>query len=315
LARIPFHLVAIRILGGASSWIDTEAQEAASALATPARAWRENSTNVIRHLEEAVRFSLQCEFVRGGARWYPSLPEGVRLYAIGDIHGRLDLLNECLSQIDEDLAENKSNRPIHVFLGDYIDRGPSSRETIDRLIERSSFHECIFLKGNHEDLALRSLTDVSLFPKWVRLGGLETLVSYGIRATISTERRDVLAAQATLQNALPASHVQFLKSLKTHFSCGSYFFAHAGVKPGVDLSKQKEQDLLWIRDEFLRSTADFGMVVVHGHTPTPRVDVRTNRINIDTAAYVSDLLSCLVLNESELGIIDSSVQEPASDKL
>jgi serine/threonine protein phosphatase 1 len=258
-------------------------------------------------LEKAVKSSLQCEFVGAGGRWYPSLPEGVRVYAIGDIHGRLDLLNECLAQIDEDLAENRSVRPIYVFLGDYIDRGPWSRGTIDRLIELSSVRECVFLKGNHEDLALRSLTDVSLFAKWVRLGGLETLVSYGIRATTSAQRRDVLTAQAAFQNALPAEHVRFLTSLKTHFCCGSYFFAHAGVKPGVDLSKQSEQDLLWIRDEFLNSTADFGSIVVHGHTPTPRVDVRTNQINVDTAAYASDLLSCLVLNGKQLSIIESSV--------
>ena len=254
-----------------------------------------------------MKVSLECEFVRAGGRWYPSLPDGVRVYAIGDIHGRLDLLNQCLCQIDEDLAENRTIRPIYVFLGDYIDRGPSSRGTIDRLIELGTLRECVFLKGNHEDLALRSLTDASLFPRWVRLGGLETLVSYGIRATTSAERRDVLTAQAAFQNALPASHVEFLASLKTHFCCGSYFFAHAGVKPGVELSKQNEQDLLWIRDEFLSSTADFGRIIVHGHTPTPRVEARTNQINVDTAAYASNLLSCLVLNDKDLFIIDSSV--------
>jgi serine/threonine protein phosphatase 1 len=253
-----------------------------------------------------VQVSLHCEFVKGGFRWYPSLPEGVRVYAIGDIHGRLDLLNKCLSQIDEDLARNENGRSIQVFLGDYIDRGPSSRETVDRLIDRNARHECVFLKGNHEQLALRSLADTSVFPKWLHLGGLETLVSYGIRASASKKRRDVLAAQSAFQNALPASHLKFFGGLKTHFCCGNYFFAHAGVKPGVELSKQNEQDLLWIRDEFLSSTVDFGMIVVHGHTPTPRVDVRSNQINIDTGAYASDLLSCLVLDGQQLSIIDSS---------
>jgi serine/threonine protein phosphatase 1 len=250
--------------------------------------------------------SLQCEFVKGSCRWYPSPPEGVRVYAVGDIHGRLDLLNECLSQIDEDLARNQNRRSIQVFLGDYIDRGPWSHGTIDRLIERSSRHECVFLKGNHEQLALRSLTDASVFPKWLHWGGLETLVSYGIRATVSAERGDVLTAQSAFRNALPVSHLQFFGSLKTHFCCGSYFFAHAGVKPSVELPKQNEQDLLWIRDEFLSSTADFGMIVVHGHTPTPRVDVRSNRINIDTGAYASNRLSCLVLDGRQLSIIDTS---------
>ena len=254
-----------------------------------------------------MQFPLQVEFVKDGSRWYPSLPEGVRVYAIGDIHGRLDLLDKCFSQIDEDLARNQIARPIQVFLGDYIDRGPWSRETVDRLIERSSRHECIFLKGNHEQLALRSLTDAFILPRWLHLGGLETLVSYGISATTSTAKRDLLAAQSAFQKALPASHLQFFGGLKSHFCCGSYFFTHAGVKPGVDLSKQKEQDLLWIREEFLSSTADFGMIVVHGHTPMPRVDVRSNRIGVDTGAYASDLLSCLVLNGSQLSVIDSSV--------
>jgi serine/threonine protein phosphatase 1 len=253
-----------------------------------------------------VAFPLQCEFFKEGRRWYPSTPEDVRIYAVGDIHGRLDLLSACLSRIDEDLAKNNSGRSIQVFLGDYIDRGPSSRQTVDRLIERSSHHECVFLKGNHEQLALRSLTDISVFPNWLHFGGLETLVSYGIRATTSTERRDVLAAQTAFQNAMPSSHLNFFASLKTHFCCGSYFFAHAGVKPGVELSKQGEQDLLWIRDEFLSSRADFGMIVVHGHTPARRVDARSNRINIDTGAYASELLTCLVLSGSQLSIIDSS---------
>jgi serine/threonine protein phosphatase 1 len=253
-----------------------------------------------------LKTSLPFEFVRAGERWYPSLPEGVRVYAIGDIHGRLDLLNECLCQIDEDIERNKIGRSIQIFLGDYIDRGPSSRDTVDRLIERSSRYECVFLKGNHEELALRSLKDVAILPKWLHLGGLETLVSYGIRATTSSERHDLIALQNAFQNTLPESHFQFFRNLKTHFRCGSYFFAHAGVKPGVDLSKQTEKDLLWIRDEFLSSTADFGVIVVHGHTPTPRVDVRSNQINVDTGAYASGLLSGLVLDGRELWIIDSS---------
>jgi serine/threonine protein phosphatase 1 len=234
------------------------------------------------------------------------LPEGVRVYAIGDIHGRLDLLNECLCQIDEDLERNKIGRSIQVFLGDYIDRGPASRETVDRLIERGSRYECVFLKGNHEELALRSLTDAAVLPKWLHFGGLETLVSYGISATTSSEKRDVINLQSAFQKALPPSHSRFYENLKTHFRCGSYFFAHAGVKPGVELSKQTEKDLLWIRDEFLSSTVDFGMIVVHGHTPTSQVEVRSNQINVDTGAYASGLLSSLVLDGNALAIIDSS---------
>jgi serine/threonine protein phosphatase 1 len=255
-----------------------------------------------------VQFKLHCEFHRAGQGWRPSLPEGVKIYAFGDIHGRLDLLDKCLSQIDDDILRNKSIRPIHVFLGDYIDRGPRSRETVERLLQRGERHDCVFLTGNHEQLAVRSLTDIAVLPKWLHLGGLETLVSYGVRAKKSSYSRNSLALQGAFRDAMPESHLHFLQNLKTHFSCGDYFFAHAGVKPGVELCSQTERDLLWIRDEFLGSTADFGKIVIHGHTPSPQIEVRTNRINIDTGAYATNLLTCLVLEKAELSVINSSAR-------
>jgi serine/threonine protein phosphatase 1 len=235
-----------------------------------------------------------------------SLPEGLRIYAVGDIHGRLDLLDDCLSQIERDLVERPCARAVHVFLGDYIDRGTWSRGTVDRLIERDIEHECVFLKGNHELIAMRCLTDLTLIPKWLRLGGLETLISYGVVPTISTERRHLVAAQTAFQDSLPASHFRFFGQLQNVFCSGDFFFVHAGVKPNVAMSEQKEEDLLWIRDEFLSSKQDFGKIVVHGHTPAANIDVRFNRINIDTGAYATGRLTCLVLEREQMSIIDTS---------
>ena len=218
-----------------------------------------------------------------------SLPAGLRIYAVGDIHGRLDLLDNCLSQIQRDLAQRPCLRSVHVFLGDYIDRGTWSRGTIDRLIDTGLNYECIFLKGNHELVAMRCLTDLTLIPKWLRLGGLETLISYGVAPTISTERRQIVATQMAFQDSLPASHFQFFGRLQNIFTCGDFFFTHAGVKPNVALSEQKEEDLLWIREEFLTSKKDFGKIVVHGHTPTPNVDVRTNSPPVAIPWYANAL--------------------------
>jgi serine/threonine protein phosphatase 1 len=241
--------------------------------------------------------------VRG--RW-PLLPQGLRVYVVGDIHGRLDLLDICLAKIERDLVERPCLRSLQVFLGDYIDRGTWSKETIDRLIDQDLTHECVFLRGNHEFVAMRCLTDVTLIPGWMRLGGIETLLSYGVVPTISTEQRLIAAVQIAFQQALPASHFRFFGGLKNQFSCGDFFFVHAGVRPNVNISEQKEEDLLWIRGEFLSFQNDFGKIVVHGHTPVLGVDIRSNRINIDTGAYNTGLLSCLVLERDHLSIIDTS---------
>lgn len=234
-----------------------------------------------------------------------SLPDNRRIYTIGDIHGRCDLLDICLGKIEQDFSERPYRRPLLVFLGDYIDRGPQSQGTITRLIELAAKYECVFLKGNHEHIAMKSLTDLSAIPKWLRLGGLETLKSYGVVPFISPERRHVMATQIAFQNALPPSHFRLFAGLKNHLICGDFFFVHAGIRPRIDLLAQKEEDLLWIRDEFLSSQEDFGKIVVHGHTPVQRVDIKSNRINIDTGAFSSGRLTCLVLERDQISIIDT----------
>ena len=237
----------------------------------------------------------------------PSLPQGTRIYAVGDIHGRLDLLEKLLGRVNLDLANRPVARPIHVFLGDYIDRGRWSRETIDRLISHGAGHESVFLKGNHELIAVSCLSDRTGIDQWLRLGGRETLASYGVPPDLFTKRAQIAAAQSAFHQALPAAHFRFLGSLRNSFTCGDYFFAHAGARPYVELSHQSENDLLWIRGEFLSSAHDFGKIIVHGHTPTSEVEIRSNRINIDTGAFATDRLTCLVLEGDELALIDTVV--------
>ena len=235
----------------------------------------------------------------------PTLAAGLRIYAVGDIHGRVDLLNELLARIDADIALRPPQRPIYVFLGDYIDRGYSSRETIDRLIEHGATNECVFLKGNHEQIAIRCLSERGLFDQWLRLGGLETLISYGVPSEILASGRQIAELQGAFHSALPPAHFRFFRALQSSFECGDFFFAHAGVRPNVELSAQKESDLLWIRGEFLSSTCDFGKIIVHGHTPTGEIEIGPNRINIDTGAFATDRLTCLVIEDVSLSVIDT----------
>jgi serine/threonine protein phosphatase 1 len=252
-----------------------------------------------------VRFSLPgIERLKVEGR-RPSLPAGLRIYAVGDIHGRLDLLDELLSRISTDIASRPALRPIYVFLGDYVDRGPFSRTTIDQLIQHGQTNECIFLKGNHELIAIKCLSDPSLFDRWMRLGGLETLVSYGVDLGNLANGKQIVELQAAFHGALPQTHFRFFRDLQTSFVCGDFFFVHAGVKPGVELSRQAENDLLWIREEFLSSSEDFGKIVVHGHTPSREIEVGPNRINIDTGAFATDRLTCLVIEELSLSVIDT----------
>ena len=240
--------------------------------------------------------------IRGGR---PTLVTGVRIYAVGDIHGRSDLLDPLFAQVDADIVKRPITRPVYVFLGDYIDRGSNSRETIDRLISHSETSECVFLKGNHEAIALKCLTDSALLDQWLRLGGVETLLSYGVPSDMLARGRPAVELQTAYHRSLPQAHFRFFRDLQASFSCGDFFFAHAGVRPNVSLAQQKENDLLWIRDEFLSSNADFGKIVVHGHTPGKGVEVRPNRINVDTGAYATGRLSCLAIDSNSLSVIDT----------
>jgi serine/threonine protein phosphatase 1 len=225
----------------------------------------------------------------------PRLPNGVRIYAISDIHGRADLLEQMFTVIDRDLRTLGSTRAIHVFLGDYIDRGPESCRTIDLLIERGRKHESVFLKGNHEAFLFDVLKDPSQLQEWKEYGGLQTLTSYGLRPSLNPDSAEQLALIRRLATAIPPHQRRFFNSLRLRFVCGDFFFVHAGVKPGVALAKQQEHDLLWIREEFLASEEHFGKYIVHGHTPVREPDLRFNRANIDTGAYATGNLTLLTI--------------------
>src|SRR4051794_33993510 len=161
----------------------------------------------------------------------PRLPDGVRIYAIGDVHGRADLLQSMLTVIDADLARSPVERAIQVFLGDYVDRGPDSRAVLDLLIDRSRSHEIVCLKGNHEVFLLEVLKDPGRLQEWRHFGGLLTLVSYGVNPTMNPTAEEQIELIEGLTRALPPEHLQFLQQLPSSFVCGDFFFVHAGVRP------------------------------------------------------------------------------------
>jgi serine/threonine protein phosphatase 1 len=233
----------------------------------------------------------------------PSLPPETRIYAIGDIHGRVDLLNDTLARIDADRVRARARKIFEVYLGDYIDRGPGSREVLDRLIERCRTHDTIFLKGNHETYPLMFLDTPAFLNNWGQLGGFETLMSYGLRPPVQTTPEQQISIAQAFNSSLPSTHRRFLQSLRSHVTCGDFYFVHAGVRPGIALGVQREEDLLEIRDAFLNCEEDFGMVVVHGHTPVREPEFRPNRINIDTGAYATGRLTCLVIDGKTLRIL------------
>lgn len=230
----------------------------------------------------------------GGA--LPSGPPGARAYAIGDVHGRLDLLRDLLEQIDEDSRTRPCEREFVVLLGDLIDRGPDSAGVIELLRSiRGSLPNPVFLMGNHEEMLLRVLGGESdRFWDWMRFGGYECAQSYGV-AVGRLATLDAAAAAADVRAAIPPEHVAFVESFADSFRFGDYLFVHAGIRPGIPLEKQTIADLRWIREDFMRSTVRHPQMVVHGHTISADPDEQPNRIGIDTGAYASGKLTAICL--------------------
>jgi serine/threonine protein phosphatase 1 len=240
------------------------------------------------------------------SRWElhpPTLPKGIRIYAIGDIHGRVDLLDTMLRRIREHVARHPIARPIQVFLGDYIDRGPASREVLDRLSTQIGACETIFLRGNHEVYLLEFLKNPTILTEWRHYGGFETLLSYSLMPTIDPDLIEQKELAAALDRVLPPFHREWFAKLRDYFICGDFFFVHAGIRPGIPLEQQSADDLLWIRDDFLKSDKDFAKMVVHGHTPVAEPEFCSNRINIDTGAYATGRLTCLVIDSDDLFLL------------
>jgi serine/threonine protein phosphatase 1 len=244
---------------------------------------------------------------KAGARRLPQAPAGMRIYAIGDIHGQLQLLDKLHAEIEADATVGNPLQRILVYLGDYVDRGIYTRGVVERLLEGPlPGFRAVYLKGNHEQAVLDFLEDPSFGVQWANFGGLETLHSYGVEnAAQLTKPAEFFAAADLFFQRLPSDHLRFFKSLQMSVTLGDYFFVHAGVKPGVPLSRQDEEDLLWIREEFLESGEDFGKIVVHGHTPVPEPELRTNRVGVDTGAYMTGILTCAVLEGTSLRFLQA----------
>ncbi len=224
------------------------------------------------------------------------MPAGTRVYAVGDVHGRADLLEPLLGWIAEDHAGRGGEATLTiVFLGDLIDRGPASAKVIDLLVgaDRVAAEHHV-LGGNHEEMLLAILGGESEgVVAWLDHGGAETLESYGVDPARFWDDPDALPR--VLRSAIPSRHLALLRALRDQVRIGDYLFVHAGIRPGVPLDEQTGRDLRWIRKEFLTSAADHGPVVVHGHTIVPKVDYRHNRIAIDTGAYRTGRLTALGL--------------------
>lgn len=227
------------------------------------------------------------------------IPPGSRIYVIGDIHGRVDLFDVLWRKIADDLGEGDFREALAVCLGDYIDRGPQSAEVVARLASGRLATPVIALRGNHEAELLAFLKDDSVLENWRRYGGLETLSSYGVDVSEAMRGRGYGAAQASLRRNLPPDHLRFLEQTRLSWSAGGYFFCHAGVRPGVSLELQHDRDLLWIREEFNAYTRPFEKIIVHGHSPSPEPVILPNRICVDTGAYMTGRLTCLVLEGRE----------------
>lgn len=229
-----------------------------------------------------------------------TLSSGIRIYAVGDIHGRADLLRTTLEKIDADRSSRPVKRSMLVFLGDYVDRGPSSKEVIDLLLECKKTRESVFLKGNHETFISDFLKYPAVLDSWRTCGGLQTLLSYGVNPALSRNEVQQRKLAESFALAIPSDHVAFLQSLQLFFQCGEFLFVHAGVRPNLPLEQQEEKDLLWIREEFLEYEKSFGLFVVHGHTPISVPELRSNRLNIDTGAFATGRLTCVAIEGSTI---------------
>ena len=236
----------------------------------------------------------------------PAGPRGHRAYAVGDIHGRLDLLDQLLARIEADAAARAKAKTTLVFLGDLIDRGPQSAQVIERLrTYRPRSTRVTFLMGNHEEVLLRLLAgEYSLLADWLRFGGAQCAESYGVKAP-ELRRAEPARALQMLREAVPKSHVKFLQGFADTASFGAYLFVHAGLRPGLPLASQSKADLRWIRHPFLEDGSDHGHIVVHGHTISEQVEIRPNRIGIDTGAYRSGILTALAIEGGERWLIQT----------
>lgn len=236
----------------------------------------------------------------------PAGASGYRAYVVGDVHGRLDLLQDLLAKIHAELQHQPSAKTLLVFVGDLIDRGPSSAQVVERLrTYKRDGVRTIFLLGNHEEVLLRIIGgDAALIDKWRWFGGAECLQSYGVDPAL-LDRSSADEALAIVRSAIPPEHIRFFESFSDSCRFGDYLLVHAGIRPGVEIEQQSQADLRWIRDPFLSNESDHGCIVVHGHTISRDVEQRPNRIGIDTGAYRSGVLSALAIEGTDRWLLDT----------
>lgn len=234
---------------------------------------------------------------------------GARVYAVGDIHGHLDLLDNLLQQIRSDIADNPCPAVSIVFLGDLIDRGPASAQVVDRLLHLQDMSaRCVFLAGNHEEIFLRVLAaEPGVAYDWLGFGGDNCVESYGLNPS-ALSVMDEQAIADLLMRTIPARHIDFIKGFADTVRSGDYVFVHAGIRPGIPIDQQSSHDLRWIRNEFLNDGKDHGFMVIHGHTISHGVDERVNRIGIDTGAYQTGALTALALEDDRRWILTTGVR-------
>ncbi|RAI00438.1 serine/threonine protein phosphatase [Acuticoccus sediminis] len=221
------------------------------------------------------------------------LPEGVRVYAIGDVHGCAKMLDRLLALIDEDLAADPATSVVEVFLGDYVDRGPDCAAVLKRVGEEVPGRERVRLMGNHEQAMIAALADGTMMSRWLAFGGDATLRSYGIEP--NDWKHDPQALQPIVQSVLPRRDLELLTRLAYSHRIGGVIFVHAGIRPGVPLEEQSSSDMIWIREEFLTHSGPFPAFVVHGHTPVDAPEVTPWRANVDTGAVYGGALTAIVL--------------------
>lgn len=231
----------------------------------------------------------------------PALPPDIRIYAVGDIHGRVDLLHDVIHRIEDDLARRPIAYAVEVYIGDYVDRGHRSKNVIETLAWRVTEKRAICLRGNHEALMEAFLVDPAALHPWLYVGARSTLESYGLSVA------DLSASEFRIHRRFleefPEAHRLFLGCLQNSFACGDFLFVHAGLRPGIPLAQQSEQDLLWIRSEFLDFRQSHGPLIVHGHTPVPHPELLPNRINIDTGAWMSGVLTCIAIEGTKIVVL------------
>ena len=237
---------------------------------------------------------LKLLFARGVDEPLPSIPDGQRVYAVGDIHGRLDLFEALVAAIEADDAARAPADTLIVLLGDLVDRGDDSRGVIEFARDLQRRRPVRILAGNHEEMFLRSLSDIETFRHFIRHGGRETLLSYGINHG-QFQAASMEEAQQLASEAVPADHLAFLESFEDMIQLGDYLFVHAGIDPRLPIDQQRSRDLRWIREPFLSHEGSHGVVVVHGHTICDEPEDCGNRIGIDTGAFMSGRLTALIL--------------------